>query len=218
MIHIDMIFHGLLLGIGAAAPIGPVNVELVRRTLQGGFRAGVALGCGAVTVDVAYAILVSVSLRPAFSHSTIMTALGVFGAALLVYLGVGCLRLAWRDAPIDLTARASSARNYVTGILMTGPNPMTLAYWFVVVPTTVASLTADVSRDLPFVCAGVFIATLAWVVCFAGLVSRVGGLGKQRWMRIANLAGGVLLLSFAGVSIWQVARAHLLYPPLSHGN
>ncbi|MGA2501211.1 MAG: LysE family transporter [Tepidisphaeraceae bacterium] len=55
---------GIILGLGAAAPIGPVNVEIARRTLRGGFPAGFFLGLGAVTVDVSYAILVSLSIRP----------------------------------------------------------------------------------------------------------------------------------------------------------
>ncbi|HEY2589318.1 MAG TPA: hypothetical protein VGI81_26470, partial [Tepidisphaeraceae bacterium] len=60
---IRLIGRGIALGIGAAVPIGPVNVEIARRTFRGGFPAGFALGCGAVTVDVSYAILSSLSLK-----------------------------------------------------------------------------------------------------------------------------------------------------------
>ena len=36
------IANGVLIGLGAAVPIGPVNVEIARRTLRSGWAAGVA--------------------------------------------------------------------------------------------------------------------------------------------------------------------------------
>jgi L-lysine exporter family protein LysE/ArgO len=217
MPHFSMILRGLFLGIGAAAPIGPVNVEIARRTLQNGFRAGFALGCGAVTVDVTYAILASLSLKPAMAYPSVMFALGIFGAAFLIYLGVSCLRQAARIQTIDIAAVPKSFRNYFTGVLMTAPNPMTLAFWFLLVPAAISDPSKDHSRDLPLVCIGVFLATITWVLAFSGAISLVGGLGKQRWIRVTNLAGGILLLTFAGMAIWRVARANLSYPPLSLG-
>src|SRR5215510_7591743 len=58
----SLFIRGILFGIGAAAPIGPVNVEIARRALRHGFFAAFALGCGAVTVDVTYAVLASLSV------------------------------------------------------------------------------------------------------------------------------------------------------------
>src|SRR5258708_21256991 len=112
-----MLARGCLLGIGAAAPIGPVNVEIARRTLRSGFRAGFALGCGAVTVDVAYAVCVSLAgpgLQSIQSHKVASAALGFAGGALLAYLGISCLRHAAREESIDVASPPSSARNYLT--------------------------------------------------------------------------------------------------------
>src|SRR5438067_13866243 len=89
---IGIFLKAVILGLGAAAPIGPVNVEIARRTLRGGFRAGFALGCGAVTVDVTYAVLASFSLRPVLSRPWLLNVIGIAGAALLAYLGISCLR------------------------------------------------------------------------------------------------------------------------------
>src|SRR6187551_2601489 len=58
-----MFAKGVLLGLGAAVPIGPVNVQIARQALRNGFGAGFALGCGAVTVDVFYAALTSVGVE-----------------------------------------------------------------------------------------------------------------------------------------------------------
>src|ERR1700722_12059544 len=88
------LFKGVALGIGAAVPIGPVNVEIARRVLRGGFRRGFALGCGAVTVDVTYAVVSSLGLGRLLDRHGIAIPLGFFGSALLVFLGVLSLRSA----------------------------------------------------------------------------------------------------------------------------
>src|SRR5215213_940832 len=73
---------GILLGLGAAIPIGPVNVEIARRALRHGFWAGVALGLGAVTVDVFYAIVSTLSFTKVLNHPTILLVMTAGGACL----------------------------------------------------------------------------------------------------------------------------------------
>jgi L-lysine exporter family protein LysE/ArgO len=216
---------GVLLGVGAAAPIGPVNVEIARRTLRSGFPAGFALGCGAVTVDVFYAILSSQGLKRVIDHTVVMTTLGVAGAAMLLWLAAMSLRAAWRATRLDpietaLSSERPSARSaYATGVLMTLLNPMTLAFWFVAVPAALGPITKEPSRDLPMICAGVFVGTLAWVVLFAGLLSLVarGGVGssgsaRRRHVWLATAAdalGGLTLLGFALLALWRLRRPFL---------
>jgi threonine/homoserine/homoserine lactone efflux protein len=204
------VVRGLVLGIGAAAPIGPVNVQIARRALTRGFWAGFALGCGAVTVDVTYAVLASLSLGPLLTRPTIDRVVSVIGAAVLAYLGIGCLRSAARPATLGSGAVHSSARNYFTGLIMTATNPMTLVFWFATVPSSVVPDPAHPTRDLLLVCAGVFAATIGWVCGFAGAMAVGKSLGKQGWVRVVDAAGGVLLLAFAGALIWRVAKPFLL--------
>src|SRR3712207_8913189 len=56
-------------------------------TLFRSFRAGCALGLGAVTIDVLYAILASLSVRLVVDRPWALNAMGLLGAAFLVYLG-----------------------------------------------------------------------------------------------------------------------------------
>ena len=86
------VVEGVLIGLGAAAPIGPVNVEIARRTLRGGFAAGVALGAGAVSVDVGYAGLTSFSVGRWLDRPAVAVPLAVGSVLILTYLGVTCLR------------------------------------------------------------------------------------------------------------------------------
>ena len=204
---------GILLGIGAAAPIGPVNVEIARRTLRGGFMAGFAIGCGAVSVDVLYAVLASQGLKRVLDRPAVALTLGALGSAVLLYLATMCLRAACRALKVDplaaeSTAAApprSSARNaYVTGVLMTLFNPLTLAFWFVAVPGAVGPITEEPRRDLPMICAGVFVGTLGWVVLFTGVLAVLGRFRRPWWTALADAAGGTTLLAFALLALWRL--------------
>jgi L-lysine exporter family protein LysE/ArgO len=209
------LLDGLLLGLGAAAPIGPVNVEIARRTLRHGRPAGFLLGCGAVTVDVAYALATSLALAPVLRHPRVTTGLSVAAAILLGYLGVACLRSAFRPRPPDANGQPKEgnnhpplARHYGTGLLLTALNPMTIAFWFVAVPGAAAP-SVSAPNGLPLVSAGVFLGAFAWVCFFTTLIGRLHRFGGQRWLAWIDLAGGLTLLTFAGRAIWRLTDSTL---------
>lgn len=227
--------RGVALGLGAAVPIGPVNVQIARRALRGRFLAGAALGCGAVTADVTYAALSSLSFARLLNRPGVVNLIACAGAVLLAWLGVACLGAALkalRSDPIAADDGISSASHadplhssYVTGLLMTLLNPMTLAFWFTVVPAATAvagsvastapascqltKLTQEATSYLPITCAGVFIGTLAWVCVFSGLLALAGRRKRNGWLAAADAVGGVTLLSFAAVMVWRLIRPHV---------
>jgi threonine/homoserine/homoserine lactone efflux protein len=228
--------NGVALGLGAAAPIGPVNVEIARRVLRFGRGAGFLLGCGAVTVDVGYAVVTSVTFLPVMGWPRVINGLSVAAGLFLAYLGWGCLKAAWgvhggggeviSESPSGARGEGSGAGapglppvsspggkwgHYGTGLLMTALNPMTLVFWFVGVPGAVARLaSARPGVDLPVVCAGVFIGAFTWVCGFTTVVGHLRKFGgRQRWVGWIDLGGGLMLLAFAGRAIWRVAASSL---------
>lgn len=203
-LDLGLLAKGILLGIAAAAPIGPVNVEIARRTLLGGFRPGFALGCGAVSVDMTYAVLATLGVTPWLDRPWFRGSLTVAGVGLLVWLGLGALlqaRSAFRnDLPMQLSDQGIR-RGYLTGLAMTALNPMTLAFWFVVLPKVVGTLSEQPGRDLPMIVGGVFLGTIGWVIFFAGTLS-LANRSRQGWLLAgANELGGLLLLLLAGATL-----------------
>jgi L-lysine exporter family protein LysE/ArgO len=219
-----LLINGVLLGLGAAAPVGPVNVEIARRTLRFGRGAGFLLGCGAVTIDVAYAIVTSFTFVPVQRHPRAMNALSLAAAIFLAYLAYRCLRSGLSGhgtdggksgndgatgAPQPPPQHPRRAEHYATGLLLTALNPMTLGFWFVAVPGAVAGLTTRPRIDLPIVCAGVFTGAFAWVCAFTALVGRLHKFGGQRWLGWIDIGGGLMLLAFALRAIWRLAASTL---------
>jgi L-lysine exporter family protein LysE/ArgO len=197
------LIKGILLGLGAAAPIGPVNVEMARRSIRAGWGAGFLLGCGAVTVDVSYIILLGLGFQPLLRFEWLKIVLGIGGVLFLGYLGIQSLRSARRDYQRGLPEDGQQPvrRSYLTGVAMTSLNPMTLAFWFVVVPT----YASDVRTDLPLLALGVLMGTIAWVAFFSTLMSLAGKIARRKALFLADACGGVVLLSFAALTIWRLA-------------
>jgi threonine/homoserine/homoserine lactone efflux protein len=232
--------QGIIIGLGAAVPIGQVNVMIARRTLRGGFWPGFAVGAGASTIDVMYALLSALGFGAVLANPRVSRVLGFVAVVVLVYLGMQCLRagfavknrhtvtepsgsaagswtsseqsnhqeknrrqgrpapsvLAYESTPPmvdDGSDKITGHAGYVTGLAMTVFNPMTIAFWFLVLPGTAAA--SDTSL-LPMA-GGVFVGTMSWVIFFAGTLSVVRRFNTGAWMRIADIAGGLTLLAFA---------------------
>lgn len=100
--------RGILLGWGVAVPLGPVNVEIARRTLHRGFRAGFLLGMGAVSVDVMYAAVSSLSLARVLTAPGVSRVIGVAGVLLLIYLAAMSFVAAKRDLAADRIREAGA--------------------------------------------------------------------------------------------------------------
>lgn len=52
------IIRNIILGISLAAPIGPVNIEVIRRGLNFGFFPAFLLSIGAASADTTYLLLI----------------------------------------------------------------------------------------------------------------------------------------------------------------
>jgi threonine/homoserine/homoserine lactone efflux protein len=153
------------------------------------------------------------SLSKLLNHPTLVWILTLGGVAFLLFLAFQSFRSALRGAPpdpvSDTPASVSHHGAYFTGLLMTLLNPMTLAFWFLAVPAAVGTISKEPSHELPMLCIGVFIGTLAWVVTFSGLLAWAGQWRKTAWLTAADAVGGAVLFCFAMIELWRALRPHL---------
>lgn len=211
----------LVLGLSAAVPIGPVNLEIMRRGLQGGFRAAFAVGLGAATIDGLYSIAFTLGFGE-IRDPAVLQIVGYAGAAVLVSLGGLTIRSAFHPAPppatlgnctIDPTTGAvcpidtalrpgqtepagvQAAKGYATGLSMTATNPMTLGFW-ASVGAGAQQLVAGGMLARLVLTAGVIVGALAWVVAFS-LALHHG----RHWIspfvqRVLTICGGMGIVWF----------------------
>ena len=54
---LEFLYKGLLLGFSIAAPVGPIGVLCINRTINKNFAAGFVSGLGAATADLIYGLI-----------------------------------------------------------------------------------------------------------------------------------------------------------------
>src|ERR1041385_1465797 len=86
---LNLMLKGVIIGFSIAAPVGPIGVLCVRRSLADGRRIGLAAGLGAATADAIYGGIAGFGLTAVSSFLVGQRFwLGLVGGLYLCYLGV----------------------------------------------------------------------------------------------------------------------------------
>lgn len=218
------ILKGTGMGLGAAVPIGPVNLEMARRTLRDGTSVGLAVGIGMIFGDALLALLGGALGAKLARNEVIQTWLTFPAVIVLTGIGLWVLRGALltfrrglRETSGDLRASlhdrpgaATHLRALSAGLLMTLVNPAVWLYWFAAMPAVLGHV--DVSPPflaVPVLLLGVIGGGSLWVLIFNGLIGYVGQFRRNWWLVAADLGGAVVLLSLAAVLLWKAVASHL---------
>src|SRR5437773_7850847 len=123
---VNFFCRGVLIGLSIAAPVGPIGVLCIRRTLSEGRVSGLVSGLGAATADAFYGCVAAFGLTVI---SNLLLAqqdwLRLVGGLFLCYLGVKTfLAKPTEQAPANLVGDLLKA--YASTLVLTLTNPMTI--------------------------------------------------------------------------------------------
>lgn len=194
-----LILNGVLIGIVVAAPIGPVNLICIRRTLAYGRTNGFVSGLGAAVGDALFAAVAAFGLTAASSLVvTFGDVLQAVGGVFLVGLGIHT----FLSKPADTdTVRTSTRSNLIAAVLatfmLTITNPATMLGFVAIFGGVGGLVTTEpglITATLLVV--AVFIGSALWwlgVTMTVGLLR--GGMTEQHLFMI-NRVSGVLIVLF----------------------
>ena len=200
----DALLKGLVIGFAIAAPVGPIGVLCIRRSLAQSAVMGFATGLGAATADGLYGAVAAFCLT-AISATLLEQKLwlSAVGGAFLVYLGVKTFMAKPADAAAQGSA-ASVAAAYASTVFLTLANPATiLSFVAVFAGLGLGRLGQDFVAATIMVL-GVFLGSALWWLI---LSATAGGLRTRlasNWMVWVNRCSGAIVLGFG---IWAVAVA-----------
>jgi L-lysine exporter family protein LysE/ArgO len=202
---LGLLVYGMGVGIVLAAPVGPINVEIIRRGLLIGSKAGWLVGIGAMTADTMFATLIVSGVTRFADKPGLRAPLFGAGALMLAYVGWTGLRQALRnELHIRGKARGSS-RSFMTGFLMAALNPMGIVYWLSVGSALVAEAVDKVGRiGSPVLVGGVFFGIFCWVSVLSGAVHFGRRFVSERVLRWITGVSGVVVVGFA---VWFAIQA-----------
>jgi threonine/homoserine/homoserine lactone efflux protein len=208
--YLHVLSAGFLMGLAAAAPMGPVNMLAIRRGVIGGWRHTLACGIGSVTGDLILFSLVLLGGHYLFSdlsNPTLQTVLAALGVIVLLPLGIYFLVRAVKD-PLRAFASARKRWNETTvpehlvaevadATALTILNPLTIIYWVGVtsnwLPFAHSVLgSSAIGWGIVMVTAGLASWFAALVVVVRFIPSRIGPI----FFRLVNGVLGLILLGF----------------------
>ena len=193
-----LFLRSLVIGVSIAAPVGPIGVLCIRRTLAGGRLVGLVSGLGAATADAFYGLLAALGLTVITDLLVAQTdVLRVVGGLFLLVLGARTLLA----PPAEEAARTESNRGGLLGaygstLLLTLTNPMTVLAFLGIFAGLGAGGAQGYGGALVMV-AGVFAGSALWWGLLSGGVSLLRGRFDATWMRWVNRISGAIIIVFA---------------------
>ena len=209
--YIHVLSGAFLMGLAAAAPMGPVNMLAIRRGVIGGWRHTLACGIGSVTGDLILFSMVLVGghyLLSDLSNPTLQTVLAAIGCIVLLPLGIYFLVRAVKD---PLRAYASARQHWNEGTVpahliaevadctaLTIFNPLTIVYWVGVTSNWLPFAHSVLGYTAPGW--GILMATAGLMTWFTVLIFLVRFIPQRIgpiFFRLVNAILGLILLGFA---------------------
>ncbi|MBI3454021.1 MAG: LysE family transporter [Rhodospirillales bacterium] len=194
---------GLIAGFLIAAPVGPINVLCVRRTLLHGRVAGFISGLGAAVADTLYGAIAAFGL--AFAMSLLLEErlwLSLGGAALLFAAGLRTL-FSHPPRPSDTPDPTSLIGDFTSTFFLTLTNPITILSFLAVFAAFGIEGYQGITADGWWLILGVFTGSAAWWLTLTGLVGMFHGKFSEAGLEWANRAAGLIILAFAVVVLWE---------------
>lgn len=189
-----MLLKGMVIGLAIAAPVGPIGLLCIRRSLEQGHAAGLATGLGAASADAAYGAIAAFGLT-AISGALVAQQLwlNLGGGIFLCYLGVRTALSAPADAA-DTAPVKGLLKAYTSTLLLTLANPLTIMS-FAAVYAGLGLNAGGSPGAAAGVVSGVFLGSALWWLLLSSSASMLRGhLGPLALGRINVLSGGTIAL------------------------
>ena len=126
IVLLDLTVKGLVIGIVASAPMGPVGVLCVQRTLNKGRWYGLVTGLGAALSDILYAMITGIGMSSVLQFvqkPDTMYVLQLVGSVMLFFFGYYTFKTKPYLRPSS-NKKGTLSHNLLTSFLVTLSNPL----------------------------------------------------------------------------------------------
>jgi threonine/homoserine/homoserine lactone efflux protein len=205
-----ILLKGIAIGFSVAAPVGPIALLILRRSLNEGRLSGFVSGLGAATADWLCGLIAALSLGAVtalINHHH--AGLQFFGGIFMLVLGV----ITFRAKDPTAAKRPIHERNlflaYLYTFLLTLSNPMTLLGLVGVVAAAGVGGPAYSNADTALVSIGIFAGSSLWWLTLCSIASWLGRKLGNHSLHVINMLAGLLILLFGLWQLVSLAVAHL---------
>ena len=200
-----LFWQGVVIGFSIAAPVGPIGVLCIRRSLTDGPRIGFAAGLGAALADAFYGGVAALGLTSISSFLVDQQFwLGLIGGAFLCCLGLRTMR-----SPVAEKSAQNESKGFaltcVSTLGLTLTNPATILSFVAIFAGFGLGKAKGAGSAIAMV-SGVFLGSLVWWTMLSGGVGWLRQRLEPGWLVWVNRLSGLLLLAFGVLILLRLHR------------
>jgi len=200
---------GIAVGALYCAPVGPVNLEIVRRGLTIGFVAAFLVALGSVIGDSFWAAVGILGSTLLMESIPLRVAIGFVGVAILLYLAWSAYRTAGQDPDLHLSDPPRRRMGFLVGAALSMANPFAVFFWlWLAASGAMSSVGVDPSHHVARV--WFFVGLVAGAILYGLALSAVVAWSRRflsaHLLRKINVGAAIGLLALAVVMTFRVLR------------
>ncbi|MGC8482242.1 MAG: LysE family translocator [Thermodesulfobium sp.] len=204
MSNLSFLTKGFFIGISVAAPIGPISILCIKRTLSNGLSNGLISGLGAATADSAYSFLAIIGISKISkwlldSQYIIHLVGGIF----LIYLGYTIFKsIPVKDSKKE--SRIGFISSYLSTLFLTVINPMTiLSFGAIFAGVGLFNNNIEFSYSI-FPTIGVFLGSTFWWIILCSTTNLMREKLSQNNLVLVNKLSALVILGFGIISLISI--------------
>ncbi|MCA1669883.1 MAG: LysE family translocator [Thermomicrobia bacterium] len=203
---VRFLLRGMIFGLSVAAPVGPMGVLCIRRTLADGRIAGLVTGLGTATADACYGAVAAFGLT--FVSSFLVHQqfwLRLIGGAFLCYLGLTTFLSKPAERPAAM-GRSGLRNAYLTTFGLTLTNPLTILTFTAIFAGIGVGEINGAYGSAALLVFGVFLGSALWWLTLSGGTGLLRTkLTPARLVWVNRMSGGVIA-AFGVLALVSIAR------------
>ena len=197
---LDIIIKGMIIGIVCSAPMGPVGILCVQRTLNKGRWFGFVTGLGATLSDIIYALLTGFGMSFAMElidNPQNKFCLQIFGSVLLFIFGIYCFKSDPRSKVRQSKGvRGTLLHNFVTAFIVTFSNPL-IIFLFLATFAQFAFVVPDHPLEMSLGYLSIAGGALLWWYGLTWMIDKVREFFSLDAIKIINRIIGTIVMVFS---------------------
>ncbi len=198
----NIVVKGIIIGFSIAAPVGPIGVLCIRRTLAEGRLSGLVTGLGAATADAIYGCVAAFGITLVSSFLLDQQDwIRFIGGSFLCFLGLRTIMAQPRKQSTEFR-QGSLIGNYVSTFFLTITNPLTILSFAAIFGGLGLGTEMVDYASATMLVLGVFFGSVSWWFILSGGVSifrRQVGSQAMTWI---NRVSGAIIFAFGVVALW----------------
>jgi threonine/homoserine/homoserine lactone efflux protein len=196
---------GLIIGFAIAAPVGPIGVLCIRRTLADGRLIGFLSGLGAATADMCYGAIAAFGITALQSILARQQSwLKIIGGLFLIYLGVRAFLSSPAQDAAAVPSRQGRVGAYLSTFALTLMNPATIISFAAVFAGLRLAESVQGGFSPAAMVAGVFVGSAAWWLLLSTGIGLLRDRFRPAWMVWVNRISGTIICAFGVAALFSV--------------